>query len=60
MIERIRRFRRELLELLDCDITRDDVYQLEVSFLPVTQIRSTKERDDGQPGDEVADPRQGS
>ena len=36
VLERIARFRRELTALLEQDPVLDDVYQLEISFFPVT------------------------
>ena len=51
----IARFRAELLVLLESDAERDDVYQLEIGFFPVTRIQSNKETDDGPSRDEMAD-----
>lgn len=38
-IERIGRFRREIVQLLEQDSERDDVYQLEIHFFPVTKLK---------------------
>lgn len=43
-IERIGRFRREIVQLLEQDAERDDVYQLEIHFFPVTKLKD-KESD---------------
>ena len=45
--EKIARFRSELLELLQHDRARDDVYRLEISLFPITRTPPTKENDDG-------------
>jgi transcriptional regulator with XRE-family HTH domain len=39
VIEHIARFRRELLAMLERDATRDDLYQLDISFYPVTSLQ---------------------
>ncbi len=53
VIDRIARFRRELIALLERDQRRDDVYQLEINFFPLTQL--SKEHAHGQPGRAMAD-----
>lgn len=45
--EKIACFRSELLELLERDRARDDVYRREISFFPITRTPPTKENDDG-------------
>ena len=45
--EKIARFRSELLELLQRDRARDDVYRLEISLFPITRTPPIKEKDDG-------------
>jgi hypothetical protein len=59
-IERIARFRRELVQYLEQDAERDDVYQLEVNFFPLTTLKqlhaAEKENPDGTTGDAVPDP----
>lgn len=42
-IAMIARFRRELLELLESDRERDDVYQLDLHFFPVTTLQRAQE-----------------
>src|SRR5262249_42940124 len=58
-LEHIARFRRELISLLEQDPVRDDVYQLEISFFPVTNLQNDKERTSGSTCDAMADPCQG-
>jgi uncharacterized protein (TIGR02147 family) len=53
-IEIISRMRNELLAFLNQGAVRDDVYQLEVSFVPITQLQS-KETEHGPTGDALAD-----
>ncbi len=60
VLERIARFRRELAALLEQDATRDDVYQLEINFYPVTSLQRDKEKTGGTTRDAVADPGQGT
>jgi len=60
VLERIARFRRELLALLEQDQIRDDVYQLEITFFPVTILQREKENTSGTTRDAVADPGQGT
>jgi uncharacterized protein (TIGR02147 family) len=55
----IERFRRELTELLERDEQRDDVYQLEISFFPLTTLKQTEEFEHGPTRDPMADPVQG-
>jgi uncharacterized protein (TIGR02147 family) len=59
VLERITRFRRELIALIEQDPIRDDVYQLEITFIPVTMLRHDKETSSGPTCDAVADPGQG-
>jgi uncharacterized protein (TIGR02147 family) len=60
VLERIARFRRELIDLLEQDPMRDDVYQLEINFFPVTTLQSDEETSRGTTRDAVADPGQGT
>jgi len=60
VLERIARFRRELIALLEEDPVRDDVYQLEISFFPVTRLQHDEENTHGTTRDAVADPGQGA
>jgi uncharacterized protein (TIGR02147 family) len=60
VLERIARFRRELVSLLEHDPVRDDVYQLEISFFPLTRLRHDEENTSGTARDAVADPGQGA
>ena len=60
VLERIARFRRELVALLENDSTRDDVYQLEINFFPLTTLERNEENTDGTTRDAVADPGEGS
>jgi uncharacterized protein (TIGR02147 family) len=53
-IERIARLRDELMALLSQGTDRDDVYQLEISLVPVTRIQA-KENDRGSTRDALAD-----
>jgi uncharacterized protein (TIGR02147 family) len=57
-LERIARFRRELITLLQDDAAPDDVFQLEINFFPVTNLRHDKEQSSGTTRDAVADPGQ--
>ncbi len=41
-IERLGQLRAALVELLESDDERDDVYQLEISFFPVTRLKREK------------------
>jgi uncharacterized protein (TIGR02147 family) len=59
VLERIARFRRELMTLLEQDPARDDVYQLEINFFPITNLQHDKENNHGATGDAVANPGQG-
>jgi uncharacterized protein (TIGR02147 family) len=59
VLERIARFRRELITLLEHDPVRDDVYQLEINFFPITNLQRDKENTHGATGDAVADRGQG-
>jgi uncharacterized protein (TIGR02147 family) len=59
VLERIDRFRRELIALFECDSVRDDVYRLEIAFFPVTNLQCDKENTSGPTRDAVADPGQG-
>ncbi len=54
-IEQIARFRRQLVECLALDKERDDVYQLEISLFPLTNLFRRKENKDGTTGDKMAD-----
>jgi uncharacterized protein (TIGR02147 family) len=56
VLERIARFRRELAALLGENGVRDDVYQLEINFFPVTRLQHEKENTRGSTRDAVADP----
>jgi uncharacterized protein (TIGR02147 family) len=60
VLERIARFRRDLITLLEADPVRDDVYQLEITFFPVTILQRDKENTCGTTRDAVADPGQGT
>ena len=60
VLERIARFRRELTALLEQDPVLDDVYQLEISFFPVTRLQHDEEKIRGTTRDAVADPGQGA
>ncbi len=60
VLERIARFRRELVALLENDPIRDDVYQLEINFFPLTTLMQDEENTDGTTRDAVADPGEGS
>jgi uncharacterized protein (TIGR02147 family) len=60
VLEKITRFRRELIDLLAQDSTRDDVYQLEINFFPVTTLQRDEDNDRGTTRDAVADPGQGA
>jgi uncharacterized protein (TIGR02147 family) len=60
VVERIARFRRELIAMLDQNRARDDVYQLEINFFPVTTLQRDEEKTRGTTGDAVADPGQGT
>lgn len=53
-IERVARFREELLQFLSGGAARDDVYRVEISLYPVTRIRS-EEAPHGTPGSAVPD-----
>jgi uncharacterized protein (TIGR02147 family) len=53
-IEMISRLRREILAFVAQGGDCDDVYQLEISFIPVTRLQS-KEKSDGTTGDALAD-----
>jgi uncharacterized protein (TIGR02147 family) len=56
VLERIARFRRELVGLLGQDSLRNDVYQLEINFFPVTRLQHEEENTCGSTRDAVADP----
>ena len=58
VLERIAGFRRELIAVLQEDAAPDDVYQLEINFFPVTNLRLDKENTSGATRDAVADPGQ--
>jgi uncharacterized protein (TIGR02147 family) len=60
VLERIARFRQELLLLLEQDPARDDVYQLEISFFPLTRLQHEKENIHGTTRDAVANPGKGT
>jgi uncharacterized protein (TIGR02147 family) len=60
VLERIARFRRELITLLEHDPERDDVYHLEINFFPITSLQHDQENKHGTAGDAVADRGQGS
>ena len=60
VLERIARFRRELIALLEQNPARDDVYQLEINFFPVTTLQSDEESTRGTTRDAVADPGEGA
>jgi len=47
IMERIARFRSELMTLLQHDHAHDDVYRLEISLFPMTRTAPTKENEDG-------------
>jgi hypothetical protein len=55
VLERIARFRCELISLLQDERAPDDVYQLEINFFPVTNLQSDKENFSGTARDAVAD-----
>lgn len=54
-IERLARFRQEMIELFEVDTERNDVYRLEINLFPLTRFNTTKEVSDGMSGDEMAD-----
>jgi uncharacterized protein (TIGR02147 family) len=56
VLERIARFRRELIALIDQGPVRDDVYQLEINLFPMTTLHRDKENTSGTTRDAVADP----
>jgi uncharacterized protein (TIGR02147 family) len=56
VLDRIARFRRELIALIDQDPVRDDVYQLEINLFPMTTLHHDKENTSGTTRDAVADP----
>ena len=56
VLERIGRFRRELIALIDQGPVRDDVYQLEINLFPMTTLQRDKENTSGTTRDAVADP----
>jgi uncharacterized protein (TIGR02147 family) len=56
VLERIARFRRELVALLEQDGVRNDVYQLEINFFPMTRLQHETETTHGTTRDAVADP----
>jgi Domain of unknown function (DUF4423) len=58
VLERIARFRRELTAVLQDDPTPDDVYRLEISFFPVTNLQRDKDNPSGTTRDAMADPGQ--
>jgi uncharacterized protein (TIGR02147 family) len=60
VLERIARFRRELVSVLGEDGVRDDVYQLEINFFPVTQLQHESEDTRGTTRDAVADSGEGT
>jgi uncharacterized protein (TIGR02147 family) len=56
VLERIARFRRELIALFDQGCVRDDVYQLEINLFPMTTLHRDKENNSGTTRNAVADP----
>jgi uncharacterized protein (TIGR02147 family) len=60
VLEKIARFRGELIDSLAQDSTRDDVYQLEINFFPVTTLQRTEDNSRGTTRDAVADSGQGA
>jgi uncharacterized protein (TIGR02147 family) len=60
--ERIVRFQQELTAFLSDEAAHDDVFQLEISLFPLTNLSQTKETDHGTTSDAVADrsPQSGS
>jgi uncharacterized protein (TIGR02147 family) len=56
VLERIARFRRELIALVEEDPVRDDVYQLEINLFPMTTLQRDEETTRGTTRDAVADP----
>ncbi len=60
VLERIALFRQEVINLLEQDPMRDDVYQLEISFFPVTTLKRNEEKSRGTACDAVADSGQGT
>ncbi len=60
VLERIAFFRRELMALLERGGVRDEVYQLEINFFPVTRLQHEKENHCGTTRDAVADSGEGS
>ncbi len=60
VLERISRFRRELVAFLGQDAARDDVYQLEISFFPLTRLQHQTENSRGTTRDALADPGEGT
>jgi hypothetical protein len=55
--ERIERFQQELAESLGKESIRDDVFQVEISVFPVTNLRQSKENSRGASRDAVANRR---
>jgi uncharacterized protein (TIGR02147 family) len=53
--ERIARFHQELKALVDPDGVCDEVFQLEISLFPLTNLSQTKESEHGTTGNAVAD-----
>jgi uncharacterized protein (TIGR02147 family) len=60
ILERIARFRQELISYLGQDETCDDVYQLEINLFPLTILKQMKETENGTAGDAMADHKQGA
>jgi uncharacterized protein (TIGR02147 family) len=56
VLERIARFRRELIALIDQGTARDDVYQLEINLFPMTTLHHEQEKTSGTTRDAVAGP----
>jgi uncharacterized protein (TIGR02147 family) len=57
-IQLIARFRSELVDLLEQDAERDDVYQLELHLFPLTQLQESEAKTDGPTRDPFPNPEQ--
>lgn len=53
--ERIVRFQQELTAFLNQDAAHDDIFQLEISLFPLTNLNQAKETEHGTTSDAVAD-----
>jgi uncharacterized protein (TIGR02147 family) len=57
-IQLIARFRSELVDLLEQDAERDDVYQFELHLFPLTQLQESEAPSDGPTRDPLSNPEQ--